>query len=280
MSTDSSPLPIPDPAPAVVPSLPTLRLNADWPAVQVIYQDEVLFAVNKPAGLSISPDRWDKEKDFLMGLLFDGIARQRPWAVELGLNYLANAHRLDKGTSGILLMARTKPTLVTLARAFQDRDVHKLYFVLVEGRPPADEMEIDFPIAPHPVRPGLSVTGGAHAKPALTRIRLVEKWRRYSLLEAEPLTGRQHQIRVHLQTVGSPVVADRQYGTGQTLLLSKLKKNYRFKENEPERPLIGRPALHAARVTFPHPTSGQAMTLEAPLPKDFTLALKYLRRFG
>jgi RluA family pseudouridine synthase len=215
-----------------------------------------------------------------MGLLFDGISQKRPWALELGLSYVANAHRLDKGTSGVLLMARTKPTLVTLARAFQDRTVHKIYFVLVEGRPPADEMEIDFPIAPHPVRPGLSVTGGAHAKSALTRIRMVEKWRRFSLLEAEPFTGRQHQIRVHLQAVGSPVVADRQYGSGQPLLLSQLKKNYRFKENEPERPLIGRPALHAARVTFPHPATGQTLTVEAPLPKDFTIALKYLRRFG
>jgi len=268
-----------DPSPSAEP-LPTLRLNADWPAVQILYLDESLLALNKPAGLPIAPDRWDKAKDYLMGLLLEGIARQKPWAVERKLDYLANAHRLDKGTSGIVLLARSKPVLVTLARAFQSRSVHKTYLALVEGRPPSDEMDIDFPIAPHPARKGLSVIGTAGGKPAQTHIRVVETWRRYSLVEAQPLTGRQHQIRVHLQAVGAPLVADRQYGSGHALLLSQLKRDYRFKENEPERPLIGRPALHALRIAFPHPATGNPLSLEAPLPKDFTIGLKYLRRFG
>ena len=259
--------------------LPPLRLSANWPLVEVLTVDESLLAINKPAGLLIAPDRWDKRRENLMGLLHSGIAAQRPWARAMGLDYLANVHRLDAGTSGIVLMARSKPDLVTLARQFRDRHPRKVYHALILGRLPQPEVTLDLPLGPSAARPGLAVVDRNHGKPALTRFREQEVFKHYSLIEAEPLTGRQHQIRVHLHALGCPLVADPDYGDGQPLLLSRLKKGYKMKA-EGERPLMGRPALHAASLEIVHPATQASVTIEAPDPKDFAVALKYLRKFG
>lgn len=262
-----------------VRSHPVIRLSAEWPEVELLHCDEAFLAVNKPAGLLIAPDRWKKNRENLMHLLFSAVTQQRPWAMNLGLNYLANARRLDAGTSGIAIIARTKPALVRLAQAFHDRKISELYMALVRGVPDEKEMTIDLPIGPHPNHPGISVITQANGKPAQTRIRLVERLGRYSLIHVEPLTGRLHQIRVHLQAIGCPLVADSHYGSGGTLLLSQLKKGYKFKADRPERPLMGRPALHAMEITLPHPQTGVEMTLRAEMPKDFVVSLKYLHQF-
>lgn len=261
-----------------MPVHPTIRLSATWPEVEILHEDEALLAFNKPAGLLMAPDRWDKHRDHLVGLIQAAIRTGQPWIVERGLNYLANVHRLDASTSGVVLFARTREALVHLARQFNERHPAKVYTALVLGTFPEDESVVDWPIAPHPVSRGLSVID-ASGKPARTRFTILERFRGYTLVKAEPETGRLHQIRVHLKSVGCPLVGDPQYGPGTPLLLSRIKRSYRMKA-EGERPLIGRPALHAESLTVEHPLTGQLVTITAPWPKDLRIGVKYLRQFA
>lgn len=262
-----------------LPSEKLIRLSATWPEVEVVYEDEDILAVNKPAGLLIAPDRWDKTRENLMGLLHAGIELQRPWARQRSLRYLANVHRLDAGTSGIVLLARHKSALVNLARQFHDQHPRKTYLALILGALPQPEMEVDLPLAPSLVRPGLSVVDRGRGKAARTRFTLVEAYKKYSLIKAEPATGRLHQIRIHLKEIGCPLVADPDYGTGHPLLLSQLKRDYRMKP-EGEHPLMARPALHAERLELLHPSTGLPLMIEATWPKDLTISVKYLRKFA
>lgn len=247
--------------------------------IPVLYEDDHLLAVDKPAGLLTSPDRYDPERPDLMRLLHEGIRRGAPWAVARGLTYLANVHRLDLETSGVLLLARQKASLIEVANQFNAARPTKEYVALVRGAPDAETFEVDAPLAPHPGRPGIFRVDPREGKRARTRFRVAERFGGYALLQCEPLTGRTHQIRVHLRHVNLPIVADAAYG-GAPLLLSSLKANYRFKPDQPERPLIGRVALHATQITVRHPGTGERVVIRAPWPKDLTVAVKYLRRFA
>lgn len=256
-----------------------LRLSADWPHVSILFEDDDVLALNKPAGLLMVPDRWDKTRENLMGLLHAGIKLQRPWVQAHGYSYLANAHRLDAGTSGVVMLARKKTVLVNLAHQFNDRHPKKSYLALVQGVPAEPVMEIDLPLAPCLVRPGLSVVDRKRGKPARTRVQVLETFRGYALVRAEPATGRLHQIRIHLREIGCPLIADYDYGSGFPLLLSKMKPHYKMK-SDGERPLMGRPALHAERLELLHPVTGAPLVVEAAMPKDFEVSLKYLRRYA
>lgn len=247
--------------------------------VPVLFEDAHLMAVDKPSGLLSSPDRYDPERPNLMRLLHGHIARQVPWARERGLSYLANAHRLDFETSGILLLAKSKEVLTRLADQFGSEKPVKTYFALVHGAPEEDEFVIDAKIAPHPTRPGVMQVSPKHGKRSLTRFRVQTRFLGFSWLECRPLTGRTHQIRVHLKWAKCPLVGDRVYGGGP-LLLSELKSGFRRRRDEPERPLIGRVALHAAVLELAHPVTGQALRIESPLSKDLRIGLKYLNQFA
>lgn len=247
----------------------TLCLSRAWSAVEVLHEDDDLLAVNKPVGLIVVPDRWDKEKDNLVDLL----QSSRPG------EYLANVHRLDKNTSGVLLLAKNKPALVKLVRQFSDRTTHKTYVALIHGAPLDDTTTIDLPIAPHLKRAGLSRIDRKAGKPAMTIARVAERFLYHTLLTIELHTGRLHQVRVHLQAIGCPLVGDADYG-GAPLLLSQIKPKYKAKDGEAERPLLDRPALHAEQLTVHQPTTGNPVTIRAPWPHDLVVALKYLRRFS
>jgi RluA family pseudouridine synthase len=244
-----------------------------------LFEDDHLLALDKPSRLLTSPDRYDPERPNLMKLLHADLARGAPWARSRGLIYLANAHRLDFETSGVILLAKDKPTLVRLASLFGSEKPVKSYLALVQGAPAEDKFEVVKKLGTHPTILGRMRVDEKRGKRARTQFDVLDRFRGYTLLRCRPLTGRTHQIRVHLRYVQLPIVSDSLYG-GKPLLLSRLKPAYRQKGDAPEIPLIGRVALHAAELSFLHPATGQTVTITAPWPKDLTVAVKYLRRFS
>ena len=251
----------------------------DFWEIPILFEDADVLALDKPAGLLTSPDRYDPERPNLMRLLHGGIAAGKPWARERGLTYLMNAHRLDFETSGVILLAKSKPALVALANLFGSAKPGKCYVALVRGAPQDERFEIKAALAPHPARPGLMRVDPKRGKRSRTLFSVRERFSDYTLLQCEPLTGRTHQIRAHLRHAGLPIAGDALYG-GKPLWLSRLKREYRLKEGQTERPLISRVALHAEQLTLPHPLTGAPLALTAPWPKDLMVAVKYLKRYN
>ena len=247
--------------------------------IPVLFEDEYLLALDKPAGLLVSPDRYDPSRPNLMSLLHAGIADKKTWARERNLDYLSNAHRPDFESSGVILLAKNKPMLVTLANLFSSGNPVKKYVALVQGNPVAERFEVDAKLAPHPVKTGLVCVNPKDGKKSKTQFEVLEIFSGWMLLRCLPLIERTHQIRVHLLHAGFPIVGDELYG-GKMLWLSRLKRDFRLKPGREERPLISRVALHAEELTLPHPVTGEMLAITAPWPKDLRVALKYLRQFA
>jgi RluA family pseudouridine synthase len=271
----------PERASSVLPSVLKISSPATggfW-EIPILFKDDHLLALDKPAGLLTCPDRYDPERPNLMRLLHRAIAQGSGWARAHDLSYVANVHRLDFETSGVLLLARSKGVLTRLADQFGAEKPVKTYFALAQGAPEADAFTVDAPIAPHPARPGLMRIQPKGGKRSRTDFKVLTRFLGYTWLECRPLTGRTHQIRVHLKWVKCPIVGDRTYG-GEPLRLSQLKSGFKRRRNEEERPLLRRVGLHAAKLALPHPVTGEPIHIESPLPKDLRLALRYLHRFA
>jgi RluA family pseudouridine synthase len=247
--------------------------------IPVLFEDEHLLALDKPALLLTSPDRDDPRRPNLVKLLHAGIAAGKPWAVQRGLAYLANAHRLDFEATGVILLAKSQSALVALADLFGREKPLKTFVALVHGVIRENRNQIEAPLAPHPAKPGWMRVDPKRGKRARTLVEVCERFHDYTLVRCRPLTSRTHQIRVHLKHLGHPVAGDTPYG-GQPLRLSQLKPDYRLKPKQQERPLVSHPALHAERLEMPHPVTGAPLTIAAPWPKDLTVAVKYLRRYA
>ena len=255
------------------------RATREFWEIPVLFEDEHLLALDKPAGLLISPDRYDPQRPNLMKLLHTAIADGKPWARERNLTYLANAHRLDFETSGVILLAKNKPALIALADLFGSEKPLKKYVALVRGTPAAETFEVDDRLAPHPMKTGLMHVEPNNGMKAKTVFEVLEEFSGWTLLRCVPLPGRTHQIRVHLRHADLPVVGDELYG-GKPLWLSRLKRDFRLKPGHEERPLISRAALHAEELSLPHPVTGEMLAITAPWPKDLKVAVKYLRQFA
>lgn len=247
--------------------------------VPVLYQDDDLLAVSKPAGLAVVVDPWAPEQPNLMKLLHEGIAAGKPWTKALDLSFLSPAYRLDAEASGILLLARNKPTQVKLADQFGAQKPLLSYTILVRGTPTDEHFEVNNKIGPSANAPGLMRVDGQRGKRARTRFKVVERFEGFALLHATPLTHRPHQIRLHVRRQRLAVVGDRPY-RGGPLFLSNLKRDYRPKKDRAERPLVGRPAVHASTLELSHPSTGNPLSLECPLAKDMRVGLKYLRQYA
>ncbi len=236
--------------------------------IPILYEDDALLGLNKPAGLPVIPERWHADWPCLKSVAAEQQGA-RIWVV----------HRLDAGTSGAVLFAKTAEAHRDLCEQFTQRRVEKIYLAIVQGEVAAEEQMIQIPLAPHPKKPGMTIVQ-ERGKTASTMIRVVERFHHFTLLEARPHTGRQHQIRVHLQALGHPLVVDPLYARTEAFFLSAIKANYRVGQEASEQPLLRRLALHACSLHFTHPLRREQLTLHAPLPKDFNAVLKSLRKYA
>ena len=236
----------------------------------IVYEDDALIAFDKPSGLLTAPDRWDKTPGSLIDILHAGVSPE-----------YFNVHRLDKETSGLLLFAKSKEWVRMVSAAFESGGVSNLYVALVRGAPREGKGTITVPIATDQNVPGKMVaTMSQTGRMCETAYEVVQQWRGYALVHVWPLTGRTHQIRVHLASIGCPIVCDPVYGTLEPIRLSELKPDYKFKSGHDELPLLDRLALHSHQISLMHPLTGQRITLEAPLPKPFAIAIKKLTRWA
>jgi 23S rRNA pseudouridine1911/1915/1917 synthase len=236
--------------------------------LDILFQNDTILAVNKPTGLLSVPDRYNEEKEALATLVLAGFPTARP------------LHRLDFETSGIVLFCLQPDAFGWYSDQFEQRTITKQYLALTEGRSPAQGGTIDTPLYTQSTgRVIISKKG----KTSQTRWQLLEGFQHHSFIEANPLTGRTHQIRVHLASIGLPVIADKFYGSGLPLFLSSLKgKNkYRLgKDEEQEKPLISRVALHASSLTFRDYTTSEWIGITCSLPKDLHVGLAKLRQYS
>jgi 23S rRNA pseudouridine1911/1915/1917 synthase len=237
-------------------------------SLDIIYEDDSLVALNKPAGLLSIPDRHDPEKPSLYQMLLEKYGD------------ILIVHRLDKGTSGLIVYARTPEAHRHLSLQFEQREVQKIYLALVEGIPFPSEGTIEKALAPHPTQAGKMIVSNK-GKAALTHYQVTETFRSYAAVEVDIQTGRTHQIRVHMSAIGHPVLADPLYSQREAFYLSEIKgRRFNLGKEQEERPLLERPALHAARLTLQHPATGREIVLEAPLPKDMRATLNQLRKWN
>jgi RluA family pseudouridine synthase len=231
--------------------------------ISALFEDDDLIAVSKPSGIASAHDGVRPNEMNMPALLRADFGEVWP------------VHRLDRETSGVLVFARNEESHRALSLQFEGRDVEKTYHALVAGNPMWDERTADAPLLPDADRRHRTLVDAVRGKPAITHFRVLQRLKRYALVEATPETGRTHQIRAHAAQLSHPVAVDDLYGDGQPILLSQLKRNYRSNSDD-EIPLMGRLALHALRLRLTHPVTGALLDLEAPYPKDFKATLMQL----
>jgi 23S rRNA pseudouridine1911/1915/1917 synthase len=250
------------------PRQPTITLD-------VLHEDEDHIVLNKPPGLPVLPARDGSGRELYEALAWRfnrcapaGGPYQRPHVV----------HRLDKDTSGVLLVARTERAGRALSMQFQRRMVRKTYLVIVEGVLPRPEVHVDVPIRRVSAAALRMVPDERAGKPSRTLFVLRETFGHFSLVEARPHTGRQHQIRVHLSAIGYPPAVDAVYGRRGRMMGADLNEIIRARRSAPHMIVMSRCPLHAARIAYLHPSSGQPMEFDAPMPDDMREFIELLRR--
>jgi 23S rRNA pseudouridine1911/1915/1917 synthase len=222
--------------------------------LEIVYEDNDLLVINKAAGMVVHPAPGHRE-DTLVNAL---VARYPQLEEQKGGVRPGIVHRLDRDTSGLLIVAKNTHTQAALIEMMKQHTIVKRYLALVEGNISLDHGSIDAPIGRNPrnrQQMAITATGSREAR---THFRVLERFARHTLLLLELETGRTHQIRVHLKAIGHPVVGDTVYGSGRS-------------KNEPA---LQRQFLHAYQLKFQHPTTGEVVELEAPLPEDLQIVLK------
>ena len=235
--------------------------------IEIVHEDADLIVINKPAGMVVHPGAGVRTGTLANALVYHfGTLSQTGGASRPGI-----VHRLDVGTSGLIVVAKNEPTHQGLADQFMNRSVEKRYIAMVYGRTKLNEGRFDSPIGRDPRnRLKMAVRSPGEGRPALTLFRVTEHFDEFTLLDVEIKTGRTHQIRVHLSAAKHPVVADSTYGGGrENSVQSKLIKGRIAK--------LGRPFLHAAKLAFLHPATGEMAAFTSPLPEDLESLLRAVR---
>ena len=252
-----------------IPPPPSKEILPEDIPLNIIYEDEDLIVLNKQPGILVHPARGNTHGTLVNALAFhcdklsSGLGEFRPGIV----------HRLDKNTTGVMVATKNDTAQWKIARQFERRQVKKNYLAIVHGAPDLTADRINAPLGVHPkirekyaIRPEIG-------KEATTFYEVIESFRGFSLLKLTPKTGRTHQIRIHLSYIKHPIVADEMYG-------GKLVYLWQLADAQPalEEPVINRVALHASTLEFKHPTTGQIVKFEAPLPEDMQTLLDLLRK--
>lgn len=233
--------------------------------IETIYCDEDLVIANKPAGLTVIPDRFHPELATVQTILEKQFGKL--WVV----------HRIDRNTSGVICFARNEHAHRHISLQFQNHTVTKIYYAIVRGKLNLGEGVVDAPIAENAAHPGTMLVH-KRGKSAYTMYQVLEEFKHASLLKVEIKTGRTHQIRVHMNYLGNPLLVDDLYGKTDAFYFSSLKRNYK-QTAEAERPTIARLTLHAAQISLLHPVSKQPIHFTAALAKDLETTLKLLRKY-
>ncbi|MCL4269738.1 MAG: RluA family pseudouridine synthase [Anaerolineales bacterium] len=214
--------------------------------MQIVYSDPHILIVNKPADLSVLPEGWDKSAPYLVQMLEEQF--KKVWVV----------HRIDKVTSGMVVFALTAEAHRSLNIQFEKHEVEKTYHALINGVPKWDEKVTKFPLRVNVGHKHRTMVDNRNGLRSETRFKLLERYQTAVLVEASPLTGRTHQIRVHAYALGHPLLGDVLYSA-------------------PETDVIPRPALHAFSLAFTHPETGKRVAFQADYPNDFQAAVELLR---
>ncbi|MBN2025061.1 MAG: RluA family pseudouridine synthase [Pirellulales bacterium] len=257
-----------------LPEIPREGPRPEEIPVEVLYEDLEIAVVNKPPGMVVHPARghWSGTLAAALQFRFGGSLSTAGGPTRPGI-----VHRLDRDTSGLVLVAKNDQAHARLAAQFESRTIRKEYFAIVAGAPQADRDVIDEPIGLHPHhREKMAIRRhDPEARRAETFFEVLERFRGYAALRVLPRTGRTHQIRVHMDHIGCPVLCDRLYGGRARITRAELCPG-----SASDEVLLARQALHAGRLEVVHPSTGERMTFEAPLPLDLLAVLEALREGG
>jgi 23S rRNA pseudouridine955/2504/2580 synthase/23S rRNA pseudouridine1911/1915/1917 synthase len=233
--------------------------------LDVIAETDEWIVLNKPPGLLSIPDREGKD------ISLKQILKEK-------YGEIFTVHRLDRNTSGIIIFAKNENTHKFLSQAFEERLVQKFYLGIVTGVLADKQKTIDQPIAENSTKRGVMIIH-KRGKPSVTDYEVLEEFGKYSFVRFRIHTGRTHQIRVHMQYLGHPLICDELYGDPSPILISSIKRKFKLSKNElEERPIMSRLALHAAELDFAD-EMGNNHNLQAEMPKDMRALLQQLRKW-
>ena len=252
------------------PTPPSKEIMPEDIPLNIIHEDDDLIVLNKQADMIVHPARGNTHGTLVNALAFysdelsSGLGEFRPGII----------HRLDRNTTGVMVVARNDTAQWKIAKQFQNRQVKKTYLAVVHGTPELTADRISAPLGVHPkIREKYAIRPET-GKEAITFYEVLEEFRGFSLLKLTPQTGRTHQIRVHLSYIKHPIVADDMYG-GKLIYPWQLQDV----ESASQDPIINRVALHASTLEFKHPTTNEIVKFEAPLPEDMQNLLDMLRKY-
>jgi 23S rRNA pseudouridine1911/1915/1917 synthase len=262
--------------------LPPATFEPENIALDIVYEDEYLAVINKAAGMVVHPGagvtsgtlanaiagHFLSEPPAVAGGLISNTIQAQPPATGGGSDRIGIVHRLDKDTSGLIVVAKDEQTAQELSRQFHDREVEKSYIALVHGYVDENSGTIDRPIARHKHN-RTTMTIAAHGRSAFTLWRVIDRSEKFTLLNVDIKTGRTHQIRVHLASINHPVVGDETYNSGRDKTVADLTIRQTIAD-------LGRFFLHAEKLSFTHPKTGERMRFKQPLPEELEDFLKLL----